>query len=86
MDFNPGEVFLLLFATIGPLKATIVCATMNAEASPEFLKKVALRSVLIAAIVCIVFAVLGETILRVFKVSIPAFQIGGEDSATRVTR
>ncbi len=37
----------------------------------------AFRSVLIAAIVCLVFAVLGEAILRLFKVSIPAFQIGG---------
>ena len=37
----------------------------------------AFRSVLIALIVCILFAVLGEAILRLFKVSVPAFQIGG---------
>ena len=37
----------------------------------------AFRSVLIALIVCIVFAVLGEAILRLFNVSVPAFQIGG---------
>ena len=37
----------------------------------------AFRSVLIALIVCIVFAVLGEAILRLLKVWIPAFQIGG---------
>jgi multiple antibiotic resistance protein len=77
MDFNPSEVIMLLLATIGPLKVTIVCATMTADASPEFLKRVAFRSVLIASIVCIVFAVLGEAILRLFKVSVPAFQIGG---------
>jgi multiple antibiotic resistance protein len=33
--------------------------------------------VLIASIICLVFAVLGEAILRLFGVSIPAFQIGG---------
>jgi multiple antibiotic resistance protein len=77
MDFNPSEVFMLLFATIGPLKVTIVCATLTANAPPEFLKRVAFRSVLIALIVCILFAVLGEAILRLFKVSVPAFQIGG---------
>ena len=77
MEFNPSEVIMLLLATIGPLKVTIVCATLTADASPEFLKRVAFRSVLIALIVCIVFAVLGEAILRLFKVSVPAFQIGG---------
>ena len=77
MEFNPYEVILLLLASIGPLKVTIVCATMTADASPEFLKRVAFRSVLIALIVCILFAVLGEAILRLFKVSVPAFQIGG---------
>lgn len=77
MEFKPYEIILLLFATLGPLKVTIVCATLTAEASPEFLKKVALRSVLIAMAVCIVFAILGEAILKVFQVSLPAFQIAG---------
>jgi small neutral amino acid transporter SnatA (MarC family) len=50
MAFKPYEVVLLLLATIGPLKVTIVC---------------------------LVFALLGEAFLKVFQVSIPAFQIGG---------
>ncbi len=77
MEFNALEAALLLFATIGPLKVTIVCASITAEASPEFLRRVAFRSVLIASIICLVFAVLGETILRLFHVSVPAFQIAG---------
>jgi multiple antibiotic resistance protein len=77
MEFNYVEIFLLLFATIGPLKVMIVCAAVTADASPDVLKRVARRSVLIALIVCLVFAVLGEAILRLFHVSIPAFQIGG---------
>jgi multiple antibiotic resistance protein len=77
MKFNPLEELLLLFATIGPLKVTIVCAAMNANASAEFLKKVAYKSVLTAAIVCLVFAVFGEVILRLFRVSVPALQIAG---------
>ncbi len=77
MEFNHSEVIMLLLTAIGPLKVTIVCASLTADASPEFLKRVAFRSVLIALIVCIVFAVLGEAILRLLKVSIPAFQIGG---------
>jgi multiple antibiotic resistance protein len=77
MEVNPAEIIMLLFATIGPLKVTIVCAALTAGTPPEFLKKVALRSVLIALVVCIAFSVLGEAILALFKVSIPAFQIGG---------
>jgi len=77
MEFNHSEVIMLLLTAIGPLKVTIVCATLTAGARPEFVKRVAVRSVLIALIVCIVFAVLGEAILRLLKVSIPAFQIGG---------
>jgi len=77
MEFKPDEVILLLLATLGPLKVTIVCATLTAGTSVEFLKRVALRSVLVALTVCIVFALLGEAILKVFHVSIPAFQIGG---------
>lgn len=77
MEFKPYEVILLLLATLGPLKVTIVCATLTAGTSAEFLKRVASRSVLVALTVCIVFALLGEAILKVFHVSIPAFQIGG---------
>ncbi|MFO0959605.1 MAG: MarC family protein [Isosphaeraceae bacterium] len=77
MEFNWREAILLLFATIGPLKVTIVCASLTAESPPEFLKRVALRSVVVAAAVCLVFAILGEFILLLFNVSIPAFQIGG---------
>ena len=77
MELHPTEIMMLLFAAIGPLKVTIVCATLTANASPEFLRRVALRSVVIASIVCMVFALFGEVILRLFKVSIPAFQIAG---------
>jgi multiple antibiotic resistance protein len=77
MRFNPIEIILLLLATIGPLKVTIVCAGLTATAPPTFLPKLALRSVLVALIICLVFVVLGEAILDVFKVSVPAFQLGG---------
>jgi multiple antibiotic resistance protein len=77
MEFNHAEVIMLLLTAIGPLKVTIVCASLTANSSPEFCKRVAFRSVLISLVVCIVFAVLGEAILRLLKVSIPAFQIGG---------
>ena len=77
MSFSPAELFLLLFATIGPLKPTVILASASANASPEFVKQVALRSVITAAAILALFFVLGEALLDIFKVSIPAFQIGG---------
>lgn len=77
MDFTPTEVVLLLLASIGPLKVTIVAASLMADAPPEFVRRVAARSVLIATAVCLAFAVAGELILGIFKVSVPAFEIAG---------
>jgi hypothetical protein len=51
MTFNPSEIIILLLPTIAPLKVAIVCAALTFGASAEFVKKVALRSVLIAWIV-----------------------------------
>lgn len=77
MEFNYAEIVMLLLATIGPLKVTIVAATITAGASPPQRRAIARRSVLIAMAVCVLFTFLGEAILRLFKVSVPAFQIGG---------
>jgi multiple antibiotic resistance protein len=77
MKFNHWEGFLLLLSTIGPLRVTIACAALTADATPEVRKRIAARAVLIAMVVCLVFAVLGEAILHLFNVSVPAFQIAG---------
>jgi multiple antibiotic resistance protein len=73
----PEELFLLLIAVSGPFKVTIVCAFLTATASPEFIQRVALRTVLYSASVFVVFILLGGMLLRVFHVSVPAFQVGG---------
>ena len=35
MEFNSSEVIMLLLTAIGPLKVTIVCATLTADAWPD---------------------------------------------------
>lgn len=72
-----AEIVLLLFATIGPLKVTVVAATLLANSSQAQVRDIAFRSVLIACVTCILFTAVGEAVLFVFGVSIPAFQIGG---------
>jgi hypothetical protein len=60
--------------------------SLTAAAPPEFLNRVALRSVTIASIVSVVFAVFGEVMPRLFKVSVLVFQIGSDHRAARLPR
>lgn len=77
MSFSAPELFLLLFATIGPAKPTVILAAATLDSSPEFIKQVASRAVITAAGILALFIGIGEALLDAFKVSIPAFQIGG---------
>lgn len=77
MTINTPELFLLLIAVSGPLKVTIVCAHLTSTATPEFIHRIALRSVLYSASVFVVFIALGGMLLSVFHVSVPSFQVGG---------
>ncbi|WP_163338497.1 MarC family protein [Desulfopila sp. IMCC35008] len=77
--FNPLELFLLMWAVIGPLKPTVIlaAAATSSGATEDEVRPIALRAVVTAASILAAFIVLGEFALDLFKVSIPAFQIGG---------
>jgi multiple antibiotic resistance protein len=77
MSFSTAELFLLLCATIGPGKPMIILAAATQNSPPELIRQIAFRAVVTAASVLAVFILLGEALLDAFKVSIPAFQIGG---------
>ena len=80
MSFSAAELFLLfllLFATIGPTKPTVILASATANSSDEFIRQIAKRAVITASCVLALFLIVGEGLLGGFKVSIPAFQIGG---------
>ena len=77
--FSPFELFLLIWAIIGPLKPTVIlaAAASSSGASDAEVRGIAFRAVVTAASILATFIVLGEFALDLFKVSIPAFQIGG---------
>jgi len=77
--FSPLELFLLICALIGPLKPTVIlaAAASSSGASDAEVRGIAFRAVVTAASILATFIVLGEFALDLFKVSIPAFQIGG---------
>jgi multiple antibiotic resistance protein len=77
MPFGFVDILTVLLVTVGPLKALIVFGTLTATAEPEFRRRVADRTVTIAAIVTLVFAVVGEVFLQIFHISLPALKIAG---------
>ena len=71
------EIFVLLFVTIGPVRAAIVYLGLTKSADAELKRAIAIRTVTISAVVCIVFALLGAGILAGLKVSVEALLIAG---------
>jgi multiple antibiotic resistance protein len=69
--------FTTLFATIGPLDVAAMFAVLTAEDTGRARLRTALRSTLVATIVLLLFALLGEVILRSLGISLAALRIGG---------
>jgi multiple antibiotic resistance protein len=55
----------------------VILAAATIDSPPGFVKQVAFRAVVTATSVLALFIVVGEALLDTFKVSVPAFQIGG---------
>ncbi|WP_439183517.1 MarC family protein [Carboxylicivirga taeanensis] len=71
------DVFMILFITMGPLKPAIVYVSLTAKADASFRRKVALRTVITATAVAVLFALAGEFLLSAFHVSVPALKMAG---------
>jgi len=65
------------FATIGPIEAAVLFATLTPKMERGHRLAIALRATLIAAAILLVFTLLGEPLLRQFGVSIAALQTAG---------
>jgi multiple antibiotic resistance protein len=74
---NVLDIMLLLTVTIGPTKAAAMYLSLTAGADPALKRQIAIRSVATAAVVCGVFALLGQMLLGLFHVSIAAMLIAG---------
>ncbi|MGB6375859.1 MAG: MarC family protein [Syntrophobacteria bacterium] len=77
MQLGAVDVLMVFLVTIGPLKAAIVYTTLTADADPGFRRSVAIKTVVTATVVAILFVVAGEFLLKVFHVSVPALKIAG---------
>lgn len=77
MPFGIADIIVILLITIGPLKATIVFATLTAKADSAFRRQVAIKTVITAAVVVVLFVIAGEFLLKVFHITLPALKIAG---------
>lgn len=77
MELGIADVLVILFITIGPIKATIVYAALTANADKAFKRAVAFKTVTTAAVIILLFVLAGEFILKVFHITLPALTLAG---------
>ena len=71
------DIFVLLFVTIGPVRASLVYLGLTKSADADLKRAIAFRTVGVSAVITVVFALLGAVILAGLKVSVEALLIAG---------
>jgi len=69
--------FVMLFVTISPIDGAAIFAGLTSDMAKAARRKIALRCVLIAGAMLLIFAFGGSALLSVLNVSMPAFQVAG---------
>lgn len=69
--------FTTFFAVIGPVDVSTIFAAITPEAKPAERRRMALKGVLLASLILLVFAFFGEAVLRLFGISLPALRVAG---------
>lgn len=65
------------FATIGPIDVAAVFATLTATGTPQYKRTMAIRATLIASVILVVFALIGEKLLATLGISLAALRAAG---------
>ena len=76
-ELSFGDIFILFFLTLGPLKAILPFARATRRTEPAFQRTVAWRAVAIATVIVLAVALLGPLVLTRWHVSAPAISITG---------
>src|SRR3954454_61187 len=69
--------FVTLFVTIGPTETAVIFASLTSGIHHNERRSLALRSVAIAGLMLLLFAVGGNLVLSLLHVSLPAFRVAG---------
>lgn len=71
------DIFLVLFVVIDPIGLAPMFAALTQGESDAWRRRMAVRGTVIAALVLIVFALLGDRLLAALNIGLPAFRIAG---------
>ncbi|WP_209507297.1 MarC family protein [Ruegeria sp. HKCCSP335] len=71
------EILVLLFVTIGPIRAALIYLGLTKSADAQLKRSIAIRTVMISTVICVMFAIVGAVILSGLKVSVEALLIAG---------
>jgi multiple antibiotic resistance protein len=74
-ELSAGDIFVLFFLTLGPLKAILPFARATHGTEPAFQRLVAWRATAIATVIALVVALLAPLVLGNWHVSPPAISI-----------
>jgi len=72
-----GVALATFFATIGPLDVAAIFAALTANATQQHKRIMALRGVFIAAVILVLFALVGEKLLATLGITLAALRTAG---------
>ena len=75
--FFPLDFFATLLITMGPIKVFLVYAQLTRDLEPPVRRKIAIKAVIVAGIVGLLFIVAGKFLLDLFHFSTGALTIAG---------
>jgi multiple antibiotic resistance protein len=77
MNFFPLDIFMAILITMGPLKVVLVYGEATRLLSPDLRRRIAIKAVVVASIVGLIFIYLGKFLLDLFHFSIGALTVAG---------
>ena len=69
--------FAMFFVTIAPLSAAPVFAVLTRAETPSERRRTALKATFVATVLLTIFSVVGDDLLRLLGITLPAVRIGG---------
>ena len=72
-----GQVFILLFVTLGPIKVVGPFAQLTRDTDEAEMKRIAVRACVLAVIAVVVGGFVGKILLQKWDISVPALTLAG---------
>ncbi|MGD1939951.1 MAG: MarC family protein [Leptolyngbyaceae cyanobacterium] len=76
-EFGPFNLFIIFFITLGPLKVIPPFVQLTRNASRQLRAQLAFRSTAISTIVILLVVIIGQRMLQIWQVQLPALMIAG---------